>query len=98
MTRLAVIAGQGKIPVQVAETAVSMGYDVVVMPIRGQADADFSAFPSQPIALGAIGGTLALMQEQGCTHLVMAGKVVRPSLAALKPDACAVKLLSLIHI
>ncbi len=93
MTRLAVIAGQGKIPVQIAETAVSMGYDVVVMPIRGQADADFSAFASQPIALGAIGGTLALMQEQGCTHLVMAGKVVRPSLAALKPDASAVKLL-----
>ena len=93
MTKLAVIAGQGRIPVQIAETAVSMGHDVVVMPIRGQADADFSAFVSLPITLGAIGGTLALMQEQGCTHLVMGGKVVRPTLAALKPDASAVKLL-----
>ena len=93
MTKLAVIAGQGRIPVQIAEKAVSMGHDVVVMPIRGQADADFSAFVSLPITLGAIGGTLALMQEQGCTHLVMGGKVVRPSLAALKPDASAVKLL-----
>ena len=44
MTKLAVIAGQGKIPVQIAEMASSMGYDVIVMPIRGQADADFSAF------------------------------------------------------
>ncbi len=93
MTKLAVIAGQGRIPVQIAEMAVSMGYNVIVMPIRGQADADFSAFFSLPITLGAIGGTLALMQEHGCTHLVMGGKVVRPSLAALKPDASAVKLL-----
>ena len=93
MTKLAVIAGQGRIPVQIAEMAVSMGYDVIVMPIRGQADADFSAFVSLPIKLGAIGTTLALMQKHGCTQLVMGGKVVRPSLAALKPDASAVKLL-----
>ena len=93
MTKLAVIAGQGRIPVQIAEMAVSMGHDVVVMPICGQADADFSAYVSLPITLGAIGVTLALMQEQGCTHLVMGGTVVRPSLAALKPDASAVKLL-----
>ena len=93
MTKLAVIAGQGRIPVQIAEMAVSMGFDVVVMPIRGQADADFSAFVSLPITLGAIGTTLALMQKHGCTQLVMGGKVMRPSLATLKPDTSAIKLL-----
>lgn len=93
MTKLAVIAGQGQIPLQIAEVAVRMGYDVVIMPIAGQADADFSSFASIPIAIGSIDKTLALMLDEGCAYLVMAGKVVRPSLAALKPDASAMKLI-----
>ncbi len=93
MVKLAVIAGQGKIPSQVAKTAASMGHDVVVFAISGQADADFSDYVNRPISLGTIGATLAMMKEQGCTKMVMAGKVVRPSLAALKPDPSALKLL-----
>ncbi len=93
MAKLAVIAGQGQIPVQIAEMAVRMGYDVLVMPIAGQADADFSAFASSVIALGSIDKTLAIMLDEGCAYVVMAGKVVRPSLAALKPDASALKLI-----
>ncbi len=93
MVKLAVIAGQGNIPVQIAKMAVSKGLDVFIMPICGQADADFSDFANTPIALGAISTTLDLMQKYGCTQLVMAGKVVRPSLKALKPDASALKLL-----
>ncbi len=93
MAKLAVIAGQGSLPVKIAQRAVNTGHDVIVMPIKGQADADFSHFDSVPITLGTIGNTLAQLQAHDCDRLVMSGKVVRPSLSALKPDAAALKLL-----
>ncbi|GIR33150.1 MAG: hypothetical protein CM15mP46_1450 [Alphaproteobacteria bacterium] len=57
MTRLAIIAGQGNLPLQVARAADEQGYDVVIFPIEGQADAVFDGFVVQPVRLGAIGQT-----------------------------------------
>ena len=94
MARLAVIAGQGQLPVTLAEQARRQGQDVVVFCIAGQADADFSAFDHYEVPLGAVGGTRARLVEAGCDRVVMAGKIRRPSLAQLKPDAAAVKLLA----
>jgi DUF1009 family protein len=93
MARLAIIAGQGKLPLDVAKTARAQGRDVYVFPIDGQADADFSAFPAHPIRLGAVGQTRQYFNDFGCSELVMVGKVVWPSLAALRPDVAGVKLL-----
>ena len=42
MKRLAIIAGKGHLPIDVAKTATADGYDVLVLPIEGQADADFT--------------------------------------------------------
>ena len=42
MKRLAIIAGKGHLPIEVAKTATADGYYVLVLPIEGQADADFA--------------------------------------------------------
>lgn len=94
MARLAVIAGQGELPVTLADSACLRGEDVVIFAIAGQADADFSNFEWHEVALGTIGRTRDLMREAGCDRVVMAGKIRRPSLAQLKPDAAAVGLLA----
>ena len=94
MTRLAIIAGQGNLPLQVARAADKQGYDVVIFPIKGQADAIFDGFAIQPIRLGAIGQTRDFLIRNDCSHMVMIGKVVWPSLATLRPDAVGTKLLS----
>ena len=94
MARLAVIAGQGMLPVTLADQARRQGEDVVVFRIAGQADADFSAFDGDEVPLGAVGQTRDRLVEAGCDRVVMAGKIRRPSLAQLKPDAAAVKLLA----
>ena len=94
MARLAVIAGKGDLPVTLAESASSKGEDVVILAVAGQADADFSSFEVHEVALGAIGKTRDLMREAGCDRVVMAGKITRPTLAKLKPDAAAVGLLA----
>ena len=93
MTRLAIIAGKGQLPVDVAAAANANGFDVLILPIKGQADADFSAYQAMPIRLGVIGETRAIMVQHTIEKLVMVGKVSWPSMAALSPDFDGVKLL-----
>lgn len=93
MRKLAVIAGQGRLPIDIATAARNDGLGVLVLRLEGYADADFSAFDSQLVKLGAIATTRAAMVAHGCDCVVMAGKVTRPSLTGLLPDADALKLL-----
>ena len=93
MTRLAIIAGKGQLPVDVAAAAAADGFDVLILAIKGQSDADFTAYQTMPIRLGAIGETRAIMVQHKIEKLVMVGKVSWPSMAALRPDFDGVKLL-----
>ena len=93
MTRLAIIAGKGQLPVDVAGAAAADGFDVLILAIKGQADADFTAYQTMSIRLGAIGETRAVMVQHKIEKLVMVGKVSWPSMAALRPDFDGVKLL-----
>ena len=93
MTRLAIIAGKGQLPIEVAAAATAGGFDVLMLPIDGQADADCTAYHTMPIRLGAIGETRAIMVQHKIEKLVMVGKVSWPSMAALRPDFDGVKLL-----
>ena len=94
MARLAVIAGKGALPATLADNARSLGEDVVIIRIAGQADADFSAFEAFDAPLGAVGRARELIRDAGCDRVVMIGKISRPPLSQLKPDAAAVKLLA----
>ena len=93
MTRLAIIAGKGQLPLDVAIAASADGHIVLVLPIEGQADADFTGFDSIPIRLGSISKTRSILIKSDISLLVMVGKVVWPSMRALRPDFDGVKLL-----
>lgn len=93
MMTLAIIAGQGRLPLDIAVAAKMSGHAVHILAIAGQADDAFPGFPHHSIDLGAIAKTRSLMAELNCDHVVMAGKVKRPSWASLRPDADALKLL-----
>ncbi len=93
MKRLAIIAGKGKLPAEVAAAASADGHNVLVLPIEDQADADFNSYQTIPIRLGAISKTRLTLIQNDVGLLVMVGKVVWPSMAALRPDFDGVKLL-----
>ncbi len=93
MKRLAIIAGKGHLPIDVAAAATAEGYDVLVLPIEGQADADFTRYQTSLIRLGGIGKTRLIIERNGIDQLVMVGKVVWPSMSALRPDFDGIKLL-----
>ena len=93
MKRLAIIAGKGHLPMDVAKMATADGYDVLFLPIEGQADADFTGYQASSIRLGSIGKTRSIITQHGIDLLVMVGKVVWPSIGALRPDFDGVRLL-----
>jgi DUF1009 family protein len=94
MKRLAIIAGKGHLPIDLAQAATADGYDVLILPIEGQADADFTSYQANTIRLGGIGETRSIIAQHGINQLVMVGKVVWPSISALRPDFDGVRLLT----
>ena len=93
MARIAIIAGRGDHPLKLAQCLRQKGETPYVIILRGQADADFSDFEADSFPLGQIGKMISALKAAKCDRLVMAGKVSRPPLSLLKPDAIALKLM-----
>ncbi len=91
-TKLGIIAGGGDLPVRICEACEKAGRPFFVVAIEHQADTgQLSRFPHAVLRLGAAGKALQTFKKEGVRDLVMAGKVSRPSLAQLRPDAEALK-------
>ena len=91
--RLGIIAGQGSYPLALAQQARAQGEAPFILTIDGQADADFSQFETASSPLGQTARIVKLLQQAGCKELLLAGKITRPSMADLQPDAGALALL-----
>jgi DUF1009 family protein len=78
---LAIVCGGGSLPIAVAEAAQRQGRRVVLLAIRGAADAqEIPAFPHHWISPGQVGRNLRLLRAEGCRDLVFIGNVTRPTL------------------
>ncbi|MGE0022855.1 MAG: UDP-2,3-diacylglucosamine diphosphatase LpxI [Hyphomicrobium sp.] len=84
--RLAILAGGGGVPREIADSAAARGIPVSIVAIDGEADADFSAYPLTRVNWGQIGAMLRAMKRARATELVIVGRVHRPELKGLKPD------------
>jgi UDP-2,3-diacylglucosamine hydrolase len=92
---LGVVAGGGSLPRQLVECCKAQGRPCFVVVLDGFAKApDFHDVPHASVRLGAVGDALAHLRRAGATQLVLAGRVKRPSLPALRPDMTGAKLLA----
>ncbi len=85
---VAVIAGGGSLPVDIADRLTSSGRRAVILPIAGEARRDerFSNLPVEPIALEELGDLMARLKRHRVSHLMMAGTVARrPKITAMRP-------------
>jgi DUF1009 family protein len=81
------IAGQGGLPLNVAQVAHNRGCDVIVYPMVGIAqEDDFKAYTVVPFVLGRLGFLLKDMRQRGVRDVVLIGALTRPDLSALRPD------------
>ncbi len=96
--KIGLIAGEGKMPVYIAQKAVSKGYEVYVAGAKGNAkEEDFKtcACVFQAFRLGQLGAGIRFFKEHGVTRVVMAGRVQHTSIFSnLMPDLRGAKFLA----
>jgi DUF1009 family protein len=92
---LGIIAGGGFLPRQLIESCLRQGRHVYVVAVEGEADpGTVEGIPHIWLRLGALGEALEQFKKAGAEELVLAGKIGRPKITALRPDAAGAKLLT----
>ena len=96
--KIGLIAGEGKMPVYIAQKATAQGYEVYVAGAKGNAkEEDFKncARVFQSFRLGQLGAGIRFFKEHGVTRVIMAGRVQHTSIFSnLMPDLRGAKFLA----
>lgn len=91
--KLGIIAGGGAIPVQLVDHCRITGREFFVLALKGHVDElDLNTVSHSEIRLGAAGKMIATLHEQAVQDVILIGKLRRPSLFELRPDARAAKI------
>src|SRR6266852_3564539 len=97
MTRLGLIAGNGKFPFLVLDAARAQGYDVVVAAIKEETLPEIESHGAASIhwlSLGELSKLIDTFKAEGVTRAVMAGQVKHKQIfSSIKPDWRLAKLL-----
>jgi DUF1009 family protein len=102
MSKLGLIAGNGKFPFLVLDAARAQGYDVTVIAAKEETFPDLNeaaarhGAPIHWISLGQLGTCIRLLEAAGVTRAVMAGQVKHTKIFAgwVVPDAAFVRVLT----
>lgn len=96
--KIGIIAGEGKMPVYIAQKAMEKGYEVFVAGAKGNAkEEDFASCATvfQPLRLGQLGAAISFFKSYGVTQVLMAGRVQHTSIFSnLMPDLRGAKFLA----
>ncbi|WEX07047.1 UDP-2,3-diacylglucosamine diphosphatase LpxI [Chelativorans sp. AA-79] len=85
--RIAVVAGSGLLPKEVADGLVKAGYRPLVVAIEGEADLEDepSRYDFLRVTHEELGKLLSILKRRGVTHMVLAGGVARrPPLSTVR--------------
>jgi UDP-2,3-diacylglucosamine hydrolase len=97
MTRLGLIAGNGKFPFLVLDAARAQGYEVVVAAIKEEAFPEIESHGAASVhwlSLGELSKLIDTFKTEGVTRAVMAGQVKHKQIfSSIKPDWRLAKLL-----
>lgn len=92
---LGILAGGGRLPLQLVESCLASGRKFFVVAFEESADIEaISHVPHAVVRLGAVGETLDHLRKHKVEDVVMAGKVKRPSFGSLRPDMMGTKLMA----
>lgn len=84
---LAVIAGAGGLPREIAEAARAAGRAVTIVALRGIADtAAYADFPHHVLGIGQLGSLIDVLTAQNLEEVLLIGSLVRPDITGLMPD------------
>jgi len=81
------------LPLKVAEACVGANRAFVFFNVEGSADPEVEVRSAGLINYASFGHTLELLRREGCTEIIMVGRVKRPDFRKLIPDWRTVKVL-----
>lgn len=101
MSRIGLIAGNGRFPFLVLDAARSLGHEVTVVAIREEASAELEAAVARLgsgqvrwVSLGHLGTCIRILREAGVSEAIMAGQVKHTKLFSdVVPDFALLKAL-----
>lgn len=95
LDKLGIIAGEGDLPRLLMSACARQNRPYCIVAIEGSTPPELLVDQEYfSTTYGAVGATLDALRERGVRELVMAGRVKRPTLNSLKPDAKGVKLIA----
>jgi DUF1009 family protein len=95
LANLGIIAGGGDLPRRLIEAARASGRPHYILAIKNQADLTLDdGTPHDWVRLGAAGKGLDLLRANQVQDVVFAGRIKRPSLGAMMPDARMARFLA----
>jgi UDP-2,3-diacylglucosamine hydrolase len=87
VAKLALIAGGGALPVEVANYLKDSGRGYSVIRLKGLADDALATHPGHEVEIGNFAHLFAVLAEDACRSVCMLGYVTRPDFSELKRDA-----------
>jgi UDP-2,3-diacylglucosamine hydrolase len=94
-TKLGIVAGGGDLPARLADMCRAVGRPYFVLGLNDSADPEFvNAHPHAWVDMVALGTAFRVLRQAEVTEIVLAGKVRRPSILMLKPDATGAAFLA----
>lgn len=92
---LGIIAGSGSLPRQLILRCAEEGRAAFIVAIEGETDTTtVENIPHIWARLGAVGHAIESMRQANVHDVVFAGKIGRPKLSSLKPDALGARLMA----
>jgi hypothetical protein len=86
MRRLGLIAGGGRLPLEIAEHCRRSGRPLFIVRLKGMADPALRDFDGADVGLAELGKCLKVLKAAACEAVCLAGRVARPDFAQLAPD------------
>ncbi len=89
-----IIAGNGSLPVEIADALITEGHQVVIAAMKGEAEREVERFDCVPIGWGEIGKLFKTFKEKGVHKILLAGGIVRrPEFGFRKMDWGTIRVL-----
>ena len=100
MSRIGLIAGNGRFPFLVLDAARRLGHDVTIVAIKDEAWPDLETVAAERqarlhwVSLGHLGKCIAILKSDGITQAVMAGQVKHVKIfSGIVPDMTLLSVL-----
>ena len=85
--RMAIVAGSGRLPIDLAESLAAHGHAPFVLMVEGEADPALASYDHQMVAIEQFADLGTMLKRRRITHAVFAGGIGRrPRISALRPS------------